>query len=61
LGQKQGSRLTEEPNYFYYYDCEGNLVFKEFKKPQGYSSLNRAEIQKKIRHQIKGKRHRLVI
>ncbi|MDR0603959.1 MAG: hypothetical protein LBG80_06630, partial [Bacteroidales bacterium] len=42
-----GGRLTEDPNYFYHYDCEGNLIFKEFKKPQGYSSLNRTALQKK--------------
>ena len=27
-----GSRLTEDRDYFYHYDCEGNLVFKEFKE-----------------------------
>ena len=26
-----GSRLTEDRDYFYHYDCEGNLVFKEFR------------------------------
>ena len=26
-----GSRLTEARDYFYHYDCEGNLVFKEFR------------------------------
>jgi hypothetical protein len=50
----KGGRLTEDPNYFYYYDCEGNLVFKEFKKPQGYSSLNRASIQKKYDIKLRG-------
>ena len=25
-----GGRLTEDRDYFYHYDCEGNLVFKEF-------------------------------
>jgi RHS repeat-associated protein len=43
----RGGRLTEDPNHFYHYDCEGNLVFKEFKKPQGYSSLGKAALQKK--------------
>jgi RHS repeat-associated protein len=42
-----GGRLTEDANHFYHYDCEGNLVFKEFKKPQGYSSLGKAALQKK--------------
>ena len=27
-----GSRLIEDRDYFYHYDCEGNLVFKEFKE-----------------------------
>ena len=27
-----GGRLTEDRDYFYHYDCEGNLVFKEFKE-----------------------------
>ena len=27
-----GSRLAEDRDYFYHYDCEGNLVFKEFKE-----------------------------
>ena len=26
-----GSRLTEDRDYFYHYDCDGNLVFKEFR------------------------------
>ena len=26
-----GSRLAEDRDYFYHYDCEGNLVFKEFR------------------------------
>ena len=26
-----GSRLIEDRDYFYHYDCEGNLVFKEFR------------------------------
>ena len=26
-----GGRLTEDRDYFYHYDCEGNLVFKEFR------------------------------
>jgi RHS repeat-associated protein len=50
----KGGRLTEDPNYFYYYDCEGNLIFKEFKKPQGYSSLNKAALQKKYDIRFKG-------
>jgi RHS repeat-associated protein len=43
----KGGRLTEDPNCFYHYDCEGNLIFKELKKPQGYSSLGKAALQKK--------------
>jgi hypothetical protein len=39
-------RLLEDSNYFYHYDCEGNLCFKEFKKPQGYSSLGKVAIEK---------------
>ena len=27
-----GSRLAEDRDYFYHYDCAGNLVFKEFKE-----------------------------
>ena len=27
-----GSRLAEDRDYFYHYDCEGNFVFKEFKE-----------------------------
>ena len=27
-----GGRLAEDPKFFYHYDCEGNLVFKEFKE-----------------------------
>ncbi len=26
-----GSRLTDDRDYFYHYDCDGNLVFKEFR------------------------------
>ena len=25
-------RLAEDREFFYHYDCEGNLVFKEFKE-----------------------------
>ena len=44
----RGGRLTEDPNYHYYYDCEGNLIFKEFKKPQGYTAWGRQAIEKKF-------------
>ena len=27
-----GGRLAEDREHFYHYDCEGNLVFKEFKE-----------------------------
>jgi hypothetical protein len=43
----RGGRLTEDPDHFYHYDSEGNLLFKEFKKPQGCSSLGRTFLQKK--------------
>jgi len=43
----KGGRLQEAPNYYYHYDCEGNLVFKEFKRMMGYSSLGKEAIEKK--------------
>jgi len=43
----KGGRLLEDPNYYYHYDCEGNLVFKEFKRMMGYSSLGKEAIEKK--------------
>ena len=27
-----GGRLAEDRGHFYHYDCEGNLVFKEFRE-----------------------------
>jgi hypothetical protein len=47
----KSDHLTEDPNYFYHYDFESNLVFKEFKKPLGYSSFGRTFLQKE--HGIK--------
>ena len=44
----RGGRLTEDPNHYYYYDCEGNLIFKEFKQPQGFKPWGRAAIEKKF-------------
>lgn len=43
----KGGRLLEDLNYHYHYDPEGYLLFKEFKKQQGYSSLGREAIEKK--------------
>lgn len=50
----KGSRLLEDAHFFFHYDVEGNLVFKEFKKPRGYSSLGREAIEKKYSIRFKG-------
>lgn len=49
----KSGRLLEDPNYYYHYDCEGNLCFKEFKKQQGYSSLGKEAIEKKYGFKFK--------
>ena len=44
----RGGRLKEDPNYYYHYDCEGNLIFKEFKKPQGYTPWAKPAVEQKF-------------
>lgn len=29
----KGGKLLEDPEYYYHYDAEGNLIFKEYRKP----------------------------
>jgi len=50
----KGGRLLEDPTYYYHYDVEGNLCFKEFKKQQGFSSIGKEAIEKKYKIRFKG-------
>lgn len=50
---KEG-RLLEDPVYYYHYDVEGNLCFKEFKKHQGFSNAGKEAIEKKYKITFKG-------
>lgn len=43
----KGGRLLEDGNYFYHYDVEGNLCFKEFKQNKGYTNFGKQAIEKK--------------
>ncbi|MDR2950593.1 MAG: DUF6531 domain-containing protein [Prevotella sp.] len=43
----KGGRLKEDNNYFYHYDVEGNLCFKEIKQNKGYTNFGKQAIEKK--------------
>lgn len=43
----KGGCLKEDRNYFYHYDVEGNLYFKEFKQNKGYTNFGKQAIEKK--------------
>ncbi|WP_114789444.1 DUF6531 domain-containing protein [Niabella yanshanensis] len=42
----KGGRLLEDDQYCYYYDAEGNLIFKEFKRNENLSAIDKTEIAK---------------
>ncbi|HTG56308.1 MAG TPA: RHS repeat-associated core domain-containing protein, partial [Niabella sp.] len=42
----KGGCLLEDDKYCYYYDAEGNLVFKEFKRNENGSAVDKTEIAK---------------
>ena len=50
----KGGRLLEDINYYFHYDVEGNLCFKEFKKSQGFSSIGKEAIERKYKIKFKG-------
>lgn len=44
-----GGKLVEDPEYFYHYDDEGNLIFKEFKQlPKEVVLFNRKQTEKEL-------------
>lgn len=44
-----GGKLTEDPEYFYHYDDEGNLIFREFKQlPKEVVLFNRKQTEKEL-------------
>ncbi|MGN7785266.1 DUF6531 domain-containing protein [Niabella sp. 22666] len=42
----KGGRLEEDDKYCYYYDAEGNLVFKEFKRNENLSAIDKTDAAK---------------
>jgi len=44
----KGGRLQEDDQYYYHYDAEGNLVFKEFKRSSSLPTQNKEEIEKQL-------------
>lgn len=44
-----GGKLVEDPEYFYHYDDEGNLIFREFKQlPKEVVLFNRKQTEKEL-------------
>ncbi|HVI43355.1 MAG TPA: DUF6531 domain-containing protein [Chitinophaga sp.] len=52
----KGGRLLECPSYYYHYDSEGNLIFKEFKHNNNASAVDRRVYLKTRRIESKGSR-----
>ncbi|HVI47541.1 MAG TPA: DUF6531 domain-containing protein [Chitinophaga sp.] len=52
----KGGRLLECPSYYYYYDGEGNLIFKEFKHNNSASAVDRRVYLKTRKIESKGSR-----
>lgn len=52
----KGGRLLECPVYFYHYDEEGNLIFREFKKQQNSAALDKYAYAKERKIALKGSR-----
>lgn len=44
----KGGRLEEDERYCYYYDAEGNLIFKEFKRSESLLTRDKEEIEKEL-------------
>lgn len=50
----KGGRLEQDAKYNYYYDAEGNLVFKEFRKNEGIIGTGRKENEKLLGIKLAG-------
>jgi RHS repeat-associated protein len=50
----KGGKLLECSRYYFHYDSEGNLVFKEFKKNENPNAINRKTYAKEKNIQLKG-------
>jgi YD repeat-containing protein len=49
-----GGRLVEDPTYYFHYDGEGNLIFKEIKSNSNLSAKDRAEYAKEKGIKLRG-------
>ena len=48
----KGGRLLEDDTYTYYYDAEGNLVFKEFRISKSKATIQKETIEKELHLQL---------
>jgi len=50
----KGGKLLKDEKYFYHYDAEGNLVFKEFITNGQPATFGKKELEKKLNIKLKG-------
>lgn len=50
----KGGKLLKDELHYYYYDAKGNLVFKEYKKTEHPSVVDKKEIQDRFKIKLSG-------